>query len=363
MTDKTKIRRLDEGVATPNAGVVAPTLRELVEMLRPRVYRRADVVVEGHEQYLTTSKNPQMKEVMEHVRQVAQSDFSVIIQGETGTGKSVVARSLHGFSRRAGKPFVTVDLSAVPETLVESALFGYEKGAFTGANKRTPGLFSTASGGTVFIDELQDIHERIQRKLLHVVEERQMYLVGSPKPVDIDVRIVSATNSDIKKKVKERKFREDLFYRLGEYLIELPPLRQRPEDITALANIFMEETCRHLGCELKTFTDDAMDLMTKHAWPGNIRELKNVVKRASVTCQECSIEPRHVDLFTCSDSESVETCSAVSLKDISKNAVRDAETRAIKEAMRLNGNNKTKTAAMLQVDYKTLLTKIKEYGL
>jgi DNA-binding NtrC family response regulator len=188
MTHKMKIERPDIGVTRSLRPEIAPqTLRKLVEMLRPRVYRRAEMVLEGHEQYLTTSKNPQMKEVMEHVRQVAQSDFSVIIQGETGTGKSVVARSLHGLSRRKGKPFVTVDLSAVPETLVESTLFGYEKGAFTGANKRTPGLFATANGGTVFIDELQDIHERIQRKLLHVVEERQMYLVGNPKPVDIDV--------------------------------------------------------------------------------------------------------------------------------------------------------------------------------
>jgi DNA-binding NtrC family response regulator len=364
MTDKTKIGQPDTGVARPLRHVVAsPTLGKLVEMLRPRVFRRADVVVEGHEKYLATSKNPQMKEVMEQVRQVAQSDFSVIIQGETGTGKSVVARTLHELSRRSGKPFVTVDLSAVPETLVESALFGYEKGAFTGANKRTPGLFSTANGGTVFIDELQDIHERIQRKLLHVVEEREMYLVGNPKPVGIDVRIISATNADIKKNVKERKFREDLFYRLGEYLIDLPPLRQRPEDITALANIFMEETCKHLGCGLKTFSGDAMETMTRHSWPGNIRELKNVVKRASVTCQDCRIDTRHLDLFTCADSENVETCTAVSLKDISKNAVRDAETGAIREALRLNGNNKRKTAAMLQVDYKTLLTKIKEYGL
>lgn len=302
-------------------------------------------------------KSASMKKVISQISQVASSGFSVVIQGETGTGKTVVARSIHNLSRRAGRPFVAVDMGAIPETLVESELFGHEKGAFTGAEKKKMGFFEAANGGTILIDEVQNMSPYVQSKLLSVIEERKVYPLGSTRPADVDVRIIAATNSDIRENVAEKKFREDLFYRLGEFVLTLPPLRERAEDIPFLARRFLLEAAAELGKDIGEITGEAYGLLLRNPWPGNVRELKNVIRRAVLFSEDGAIGPGHIKfLLENGNGEGLST-----LKEISAMASRDAERKAIKQVLGLTGGNKTKAAAILRIDYKTLLTKIKAF--
>jgi len=308
-------------------------------------------------------KSPAIKIVIKQINQVAWTDFSVILQGETGSGKSIIARAIHNHSRRASEPFITVDLGAIPETLVESELFGHERGAFTGAEKKKAGLFEIANRGTIFIDDLENITPYVQSKLLRVVEEKRFFPLGSTRPVDIDVRIIAATNKDIKALVREKKFREDLFFRLGEFIINIPPLRDRKEDISILAEKFSIEAAGELNKRINGISDEALELLERYPWPGNVRELKNVIRRAVLICESNRIEKEHIQFIIEPEKKNSEIRPIMPLKELSAIAIRDAEKKAIEQALKASGGNKTKAASILQIDYKTLLTKIKEYGL
>jgi DNA-binding NtrC family response regulator len=299
-----------------------------------------------------------MRKVVEQIHQVAASDFSIIIQGETGTGKTFIANIIHTLSGRARGPFITVDLGAIPETLVESELFGHEKGAFTGAEKKRTGYFETAGGGTIFLDEIQNISPAIQGKMLRFVEERNIHPVGSTRPVSIDTRIIAATNGDIKSLVREKKFREDLYFRLCEFLICIPPLRERADDVILLARKFCFEAARELKKQPPSLTEEAEGVLRGHAWPGNVRELRNVVKRAVLLCDENVIMPEHISFFSPREEGSVTVSPAGEGRGLS---LEEWEMVAIRQALDLAKGNKTKAAAILKIDYTTLLRKIKQY--
>lgn len=300
-----------------------------------------------------------MKGVIEQIRQVAWSNFSVIIQGETGTGKSVAAQAIHNLSRRAERPLQVVDVGVIPETLIESELFGHERGAFTGADKKKQGFFENANGGTLFIDELENVPLTVQGRLLRAVEEKNIYPLGSAKPTAVDVRLIGATNVDLKRLVKEKKFREDLFFRLSEFTITLPPLRDRVEDIPFLAVKFLVKAAIELNKQMREMDRNVLDTLMRYPWPGNVRELKNVIRRAALL-SDGVIKTEHLE-FLIDDRADSKDMPLLPLKEISAIAAKDAEKQAIKRALALTKGNKSKAAAMLEVDYKTLLTKIKEY--
>jgi DNA-binding NtrC family response regulator len=299
-----------------------------------------------------------IKKIMDQVKQVAGTNLSVIVQGETGTGKTFIANAIHSVSSRARKAFVRVDMGLVPDTLFESELFGYRKGAFTGADRHKTGYFENANSGTIFIDEIENIPLNIQGKLLSVLDEKRIYPLGSTTPVSIDVRVVAATNKDIRQCVMAKSFREDLYYRLGEFVIKVPPLRERSEDIPFFVNKFILDAGTELNRQIREITGDALTLLVNHTWPGNVRELKNVVRKA-VLMSAGDVIDKHVVGPLLTEFEVGGGISSLSIKD----AVRDVEKRKIKEALRRTNCNKTKSAELLQISYKNLLDKIKLYGL
>ncbi len=351
-------------VKPPKIETLVLTLKRAMERVElEREVRRLNTAVESSLEWLL-GRSPEMKRVIQQIHQVAWSDFTIIIEGETGTGKSFIAQQIHSLSRRADKPFTSVDMGVIPEALVESELFGYEKGAFTGADKKKKGYFEMTDGGTLLIDELQNMSPLVQSKLLGVVEQKRIFPVGGTRPVDVDVRIIAATNTDIKESVKEKRFREDLFFRLSEFVITLPPLRERVEDIPFLANRFLMDAGAELNKQMKAIDDDSILLLMRYPWPGNVRELKNVIRRAVLLSDNGVVRPEHIDLLI--DNKTEEGGGGLPmlpLKELSAMAAKDVEKKAIRQAMKMTKGNKTKAASMLQIDYKTLLTKIKEYSI
>ncbi|HTZ17146.1 MAG TPA: sigma-54 dependent transcriptional regulator [Dissulfurispiraceae bacterium] len=299
-----------------------------------------------------------MRDVISQITQVADTNLSVVIQGETGTGKSYIAGAIHNVGKRAKKPFVRVDMGLIPDTLFESELFGYRKGAFTGADRNKAGYFENANSGTIFIDEIENIPLYIQGKLLSVLDERQIYPLGSTTPVSIDVRVVAATNSDIRGCVIRNTFRQDLFYRIGEFIINVPPLRERADDIPFFVDKFIMEASSELDRQISEITGEALDLMMRHVWSGNVRELKNVVRKAVLMAPGDVIDRRTVaPLLAGGKAEEREFPLSI------KEAMKEVEKANIREALRRTGGNKTKAAELLQISYKNLFDKIKVYGL
>src|SRR3984885_2287015 len=234
--------------------------------------------------------------VLDDVQVVAAADCSVLVQGETGTGKEVIARAIHDSSPRRNGPFVALNCAAIPAALLESELFGHEKGAFTGAIAQTIGRFQAAHGGTLFLDEIGDLPLELQPKLLRVLQEQQYERLGSTRTLRADVRVVAATNRDLARMVEEKTFRADLYYRLSVFPIALPPLRDRKEDIPALVNYFVRKFSRPIGKAIDQVPDDIMDVLTAHHWPGNIRELQNFVERSVIVTQGRVLSPRATEL-------------------------------------------------------------------
>lgn len=332
------------------------TLRRAVERRQlEKEVQRVNSEAESSLEHLLGRSRP-IKEVIAQIRQVAGTDFSVIIQGETGTGKSVVASAIQDMSRRAAGPFVSVDIGLIPDQLVESELFGYRKGAFTGAERDKGGYFEAGHGGTIFLDELENMSSHVQAKLLSVIERKKVYPLGATAPVDIDVRIIAATNKDIRASVKKKEFREDLFYRLGEFIISLPPLRDRVEDIPFFCRKFVFEASRELGKQIREVTGGALADLVRHAWPGNLRELKNVMRRAVLAADGDVIDESCVGLLL-QGRQDEDQARPVSLRE----AIKQLERRMISEAMIKTGGNKTKAAELLDMSYKSLFDKIKEY--
>jgi two-component system response regulator FlrC len=297
--------------------------------------------------------DPKMQAALELARSVAPTDSTVLVTGETGTGKELVARLIHHWSPRADQAFVAVNCAALAETLLESELFGHEKGAFTGAMAQRRGRFELAHGGTLFLDEVGEMSPALQAKLLRVLQERTLERVGGTKTVTVDVRVIGATNRDLQQMVATRTFRDDLFYRLSVFPIPLPPLRERPSDIIPLAEHVLGQVTRRLGKRIVGFSPDAAATLTQYRWPGNIRELQNVVERAAILCQEEQILPAHLNLAPASPASAA--AGPKTLKEL--------EREAILSALAACHGNRREAAKQLGIGLRTLYTRLREYGI
>src|SRR5688572_26881821 len=313
------------------------------------------------------SPSRRMANVVEQIKRVAASPLTILIQGETGTGKELVARAIHHLSPRGNKPFVAVDCGAIPDTLIESELFGYEKGAFTGAHQRKQGQFQLAEGGSLFLDEITNLPLSTQSKLLRALQQRQAQPLGGQRPVRIDARIIAASNVTLDREVRAERFRADVYYRLNEFLIRLPPLRER-DNIILLANAFAEEAATELGRPCRRISDAAAEVLLRYHWPGNVRQLRNVVRRASLLASE-EIGPEHLTILVADPVTDVGAARAevsgpgATLKALAEAAMAEAEANAIRLALQATAGNKSKAARLLHVDYKTLHVKMKQYRL
>jgi DNA-binding NtrC family response regulator len=301
-------------------------------------------------------KSPAMRAVFEKVRLVADTKSTVLITGESGTGKELVARALHHNSGRRNKPFVPVNVAAIPEALVESELFGHEKGAFTGATERRTGLFQAAHGGTLFIDEIGEMKSGLQSKLLRAIENRRFMPVGSTKEVEVDVRVVAATNRNLCEDVKQGTFREDLYYRLKVVQIHLPPLRERPEDIPLLTRFFLDEIAKENRRPVRDIAPEALDLLLAYNWPGNVRELRNTLEGAIVLSTRERIEVSDLP-------EQLRQGAAAQAVIRRGMTMAEIEKEAIRRALEQTGGRRTEAAKALDLSVRTLQRKIKEYQL
>jgi DNA-binding NtrC family response regulator len=308
-----------------------------------------------------------MARVFETVRKVAETDLSVLIRGESGTGKELVAQALHQRSARRARPFVAVNCAAISRELVESELFGHEKGAFTGADARRTGKFEAAHGGTIFLDEIGDMPLETQAKVLRVLEDRKLERVGGNQPVEVDVRVVAATHRDLERECKAGRFREDLYYRLKVAQVELPPLRERGEDLPALANHFLEQLAERLGRAKKPLGADALARLARHAWPGNVRELRNVIEQAAVLAAGDTIEASDLRLPEEAGDAAPGARPALDTSrpfaEAKRDFVADFERGYLLAALRANGGNVSRTAAAIGLVRQSLQQKIRELGL
>lgn len=298
-----------------------------------------------------------MEAVLATVNKIAESSASVLIQGETGTGKSLLARYIHKLSSRSNGPFLTIDCGAIPENLLESELFGHVRGAFTGALSARRGLFQEAEGGTVFLDEIGELSPHMQVKLLHVLQEHEIRPVGGNVAVPVDVRFISATHRDLSAAIKEGAFREDLYYRLAVIRLRLPALRDRREDIPGFAGHFVRKYNKRYGKQVTRISPAALQSLQAQLWKGNIRELENVMERAVLLADGDSISPGALGLNE--EIEEKERTEGLSLQQ----AVQQAEREAVSRALALAEGNRTRAAALLGVSRRTLYDKLEEYGL
>jgi two-component system response regulator AtoC len=323
-----------------------------VERLRAELDQNMDI--DG-----IVASDPAMLAVLDEVKQVAPTSATVIIFGESGTGKELVARALHRLSPRAARPFVSISAGALPETLLESELFGYEKGAFTGAMTAKPGRFELANGGTLFLDEIGDITPAVQVKLLRVLQERQFERLGGTRSIEVDVRLVAATNQDLHQLIEEGQFREDLYYRLNVVPINLPPLRARRQDVPALVAHFMERF--HAG--VKTISPAAMQLLVEYQWPGNIRELENTIERVVILSKGDSVTPEDLPAEVRSGLQlGAKATEDFCLPDNGCD-IEEVELDLIKQALNRTGNNVPKSAKLLGLTSKTLEARMDKFGL
>lgn len=299
------------------------------------------------------------KEVMKQIEIVAPTEMTVLLLGESGTGKEVTARMIHNYSRRKENAFVPVDCGALPKDLAGSELFGHVKGAFTGALNDKKGHFEQAQGGTLFLDEIGNLTYDNQIKLLRALQERKVRRIGADKDIPVDVRIIVATNEDLTEAIKEGRFREDVFYRINEFNINLPPLRHCREDIMEFANFFLDQSNLDLDKSIEGFSDEAKTLLEAYNWPGNIREMKNVVKRSTLIAQGKKIQKQDLAKNIIEQKTDVTKSDELNLKEV----VIQAETKAIEKALELTNNNKSKTAKLLGVDRKTLYNKLDQYDI
>ena len=304
-----------------------------------------------------------MKKIIAQLQRTASSDFTVLIEGETGTGKTYLSNVIHSLSRRKAGPFVKLSIGSLQDSVVESELFGYEKGAFTGADRTKKGYFETADGGTIFIDDLDSASPSVQGKLLSVLEDKQVFRVGSPSPVPLDIRIICATNADLLKCVREGKFREDLFFRISETTLKLPPLRERVDDVPIFAGKFIMEVCAELETPACLLPEESVETLKAHPWPGNLRELKNVIKNAVLQSDGPELRQEFIQFTPSTNCEKDERTRARLTLTPLKEAVTAVEKRLILKALETTKGNKTQAASLLQIDFKTLRSKIAEYGL
>jgi DNA-binding NtrC family response regulator len=305
-------------------------------------------------------RNPKMEELINMVARVSASRATVLIQGESGTGKELFARLIHKMSPRSEKPMIVVNCSALPETLLESELFGHERGAFTGATARRKGRFEEADGGTLFLDEIGELSLPVQVKLLRFIQEREFQRLGGNQTIRSDVRIISATNRNLEDRVKDGRFRDDLYYRLNVVVMNIPPLRERKEDIPSLIQHFIESFSSENKKEIRGVSSEAMDLLLKYDYPGNVRELENVIERAAVIARDPVISIRDLPFkeVTSRHGYSVSP-EGTTMKD----SIETLEIQLIEQALSDAGHNQTKAAEILGISERTLRYKMKKYGL
>lgn len=345
------LQALREAVA---AACVRPALEPQAEP--PAISQRRGLLIPSVPGfYGIISRDPQMEDIFELIRTIADSTANVLICGETGTGKELVARAIHEASNRHGKPFVAMDCSALARELMESELFGHEKGAFTGAHERRIGRFERANGGTLFLDEVGNIDPAVQAKLLRVIQTRTFERVGGQQSISVDVRLVAATNTPLEKLVAEGRFREDLYHRLNVVEITLPPLRQRGDDVVLLAREFMRRFAQQNRKDVRDFTEAALQFLRRYSWPGNVRELENVILQAVVLSKSPLIDvgdlPRRI-------TQAVETApESVRLAD----QLQEPERQIIINAIRQHRGNIKRAAEMLDISRTTLYAKLKKY--
>ncbi len=325
--------------------------RDLIQQNRALQQRLDDLLQQG----AVIGSSPAFRRMMTLLEQVAGSSATVLVQGESGTGKELVARTIHARSARSRGPFVAVNCAALPETLLESELFGYEKGAFTGAAGRKEGRFELADGGTLFLDEVSDLSAVTQPKILRVLQEGEFERLGGTKTLRVDVRIVAATNQGLAQMVREKRFREDLYYRLNVITMTVPPLRERSEDIRVLAQHFLRVYAAKNNRRLEGFTDDAIRRLEAYAWPGNVRELENVIERGVVLTQGALMDMTDLPPEIAGATPLPEGVLSIRIGT----PLAEVEARLLEETLRATKGNKTLTAKLLGIDPTTVLRKLK----
>ncbi len=303
------------------------------------------------------SKNPRMHEIFSLVRQIAGLKSTVLIEGESGTGKELIARAIHSLSDRAAQPFIAVSCAALTETLLESELFGHEKGAFTGAAARKKGKFEMADAGTLLLDEIGEVPAKLQMDLLRVLQERRFFRVGGTEEVQVDVRVIAATRVDLQEAVRQARFRDDLYYRLNVIRIRVPPLRERREDIPLLARHFVDHLALELKRDVQEISEGALRVLLDHDWPGNVRELENAVERAIVTCRKRVLTEEDFEFM------SREGAPRASWSPPTHLTLHEVERQVIQATLRRTGGNVKETAEVLGIDRSTLYDRIRKYDI
>lgn len=343
---------IDHLLTVAEKALEVSALRDENKALREQLGARYDIlnIVGGSEA---------MREILSTVRRVAPTRATVLLVGESGTGKDLIARALHYHSTRRDKTFVKINCTAIPETLMESELFGYEKGAFTGANTSKPGKFEQADGGTVFLDEIGDVPMAVQVKLLRILQEREFERLGSNRTRQIDVRVVAATNADLRKALENGTFREDLFYRLNVMPIALPSLRERKQDIPELVQRFISKFSQELGVPVDSVSEEAMATLVNYRWPGNVRQLENVIERSILLCLGTRLEARDIKLDTVAERKPMPEGHFLP----EGMTLDDYEQAIVREALRRAGGNKSQAARMLGLTRNALRYRLTQMGM
>ena len=337
----TKPFRLEELSPIIEKAFEKKKLRSENLILKTQLDRKQD---NGH----IVAKSPAMLELLTTAGKIAASDYPVLITGESGAGKELIASSIHSGSKRLDRPFIAINCGAIPENMIESELFGYEKGAFTGAQARKLGLLEVADKGTLFLDEIGDMPLALQVKLLRVIETGVFYRLGAIREQKVDVRIVAATNKDLKAQIERGSFRQDLYYRISPFIVHILPLRERPEDIPELIDYFIK---RSPEFRRKRFSKEALAVLTRYSWPGNVRELQNVIHRALLLSQNDVIEPSDLPLDVCG------------MQHLGSARLEDVEREHILKVLKASGGQRNRAAEALDIDPKTLYRKLAGYGL
>jgi len=339
---------------------------ETLELRRQNLAFRRDAGTRNSLEQMV-SCSAAMDQLKQTIRTIAPTNSTVLITGESGTGKELVARAIHSCSPRSNQPFVSINCGAFPETLLESELFGYVKGAFTGANQNKPGLFEVADGGTVFLDEISEMSVAMQVKLLRVLQERTVRPIGGSSEVPFDVRVIAATNKDLSKLVSEQGFREDLYYRVSVIPIDVPPLRQRSEDILLLANVFLKRFAKQMGKSIDRISNDSVQKMRSYDWPGNVRQLENTIERGvameqgSVLQVQLPVEKQKSRAVAAGANGSTATVPAEGLD--MENYVSDLEKSLLQSALHQSGGVQTRAADLLKLSYRSFRHLLKKYDI
>jgi len=321
----------------------------------------------GHQAVELIGRSPKIQQVVRVIERVAQTDIPVLVCGESGSGKDVVARLIHANSTRRFKPFLKVNCTAIPRDLLESELFGHERGSFTGAHQLKQGKFELANQGSIYLDELGEMPLGIQPKLLQVLQDKEFARLGGHQEITVDVRFISSTNQPLEKLLSEGKFREDLYYRLNVVTVQLPPLRERKEDIAEICNSLIEKHAFALHVESFVLPDGILELFMQHDWPGNVRELENMIRRLLATGDESALSDmgsqRSEEVMPIPSAPACDEFSILSLKDTARLAARQAEREMILRALQKTNWNRRRAAQLLQISYKAMLYKLKDAGL